>query len=302
MREEEVTFYSEGVPVQGLLRVPDETPEPVPGIVQGPGFLGLKDSSSYKKYHEKFTAAGYGVLVFDYRGFGDSDGEELLLPERQVEDIRNGLTYLETRSEIDEHRLGLYGSGGTGGGNAVLVAGRDDRVKCMVANNAVSNGGEWLRSTRREYEWLELLDAIAEDRQQRVQTGEDTMVPARGEDGLQIPTPERKQSTYKSDVDSDVPQELPLRCAEAIVEYAPEDVVDRITGSSLFICVEGDDTTPESQTIDLYERAPEPKKLLVLTGTSHYQAYEKYFEDVWPQVVDWYDQHLVHEDIRLKEE
>src|ERR1043166_4973868 len=151
MKNEQVSFYSEGAKVKGILRLPDERSEcePArakpsrdepgsgrrPAIVQGPGWLGLMDSKLYERYHRSFTEAGYAVLVFDYRGFGDSEGERgLILPMWQAEDIRNGVTYMQTRSEIDPNRIGLFGSGGTGGALPIYVAAVDHRVKCVVSN------------------------------------------------------------------------------------------------------------------------------------------------------------------------
>ena len=58
MREETVNFYSEGAKLQGLLRLPDEGAGPWPGIVQGPGWLGLHDAKLYERYDRSFTAAG----------------------------------------------------------------------------------------------------------------------------------------------------------------------------------------------------------------------------------------------------
>lgn len=303
MRSEKVSYYSEGEKISGIIRFPDEeVNEQRPAIVQGPGFLGFKDSNLYKQYHERITGRGIICLVIDYRGFGESEGKEILLPERQIEDIRNGISYLETRDDVDNDRIGLFGSGGTGGGNAILAGGRDDRVNCVVANNAVANGAEWVRGMRREYEWLELLEDIQQDREHRVLTGESKGIPPRGEDGLQIPTPERLETKVKSDVDSMVPDELPLKSAEAIIEYEPEAVVDQIDGGLMLICVENDDTTPEHQSIRLYDKAIKPKKLLVQTGTSHYSAYDEYFEQVAPQVADWFEEHLIHEGLQVYEE
>ena len=302
MIEENVTFYSEGEKIAGILRLPDKMDGPAPGIVQGPGFLGLKGGKLYKQYHDLLIDAGFVVLVFDYRGFGDSEGDSVLYPERQIADIRNAVSYIETRDEVDNNRIGLFGSGGTGGGNAVVAAARDKRVQCMVANNAVADGAEWVRGMRREYEWLGLLDALEEDRKQRALTGKSKMIPSRGLEGLQIPTPERMTTSVKSDVDTKIPQELPLSCAEAIIEYCPEDVVGQIEGGGLFICVENDDTTPERQTIRLYEKASSPKKIIIQRGTSHYAAYGKYIESVGPQIVEWFEEHLKYEGLKIIEE
>ena len=42
---------------------------------------------------------------------------------------------------------------------------------------------------------------------------------------LMVATPERQQTAVKKDVDSRIPERVPLRCAEAIMEFTPEDYV-----------------------------------------------------------------------------
>jgi predicted alpha/beta hydrolase len=131
MRTEKVSFYSEGIKLAGVLYLPDsDKGKPFAGIVQGPGFLGLKDAKHYIMMFEKLCAAGYACLCFDYRGWGDSEGNDRgwVMPKWQAEDIRNAITFMQTRAEIDPDRIATYGSGGTGGGNAVYVAALDSRV------------------------------------------------------------------------------------------------------------------------------------------------------------------------------
>ena len=301
MREEIVHFYSEGAKLQGLLRLPDDGDGPFPGLVQGPGWLGLHDGKLYARYHQSFTDAGYAVLVFDYRGFGNSEGEKgLILPLFQADDIRNGVTYLQTRSEIDPNRIGLFGSGGTGGAVPIYVAAVDRRVKCVVSNYAFASGREWLQSMRREYEWLELLKRLDADRKKRVVEGRGEMVSPREE--LMIVTPERRQTNVKKDVDDRIPETVPLRCAEAIMEFTPEDYVAAISPRAImFISTEGDAVTPEDQTFRLFEKAGQPKKLILQKETSHYAAYDQYFDEVTPQIIDWYDRHLKYEKVETWE-
>lgn len=303
MRTEVVCFYSGGSKVQATLRLPDETRQGrLPGIVQGPGWLGLRDAKLYERYHCSFTAAGYAVLVFDYRGFGDSEGEPgLILPAREAEDIRNAITYMETRDEVDPNRIGLFGSGGTGGANPIYVAAVDQRVKCVVSNYAFASGREWLRSMRREYEWLEFLKRVREDRRRRVLEGQGELVNPREE--LMVATPERKQTTVKKDVDSRIPDRVPLYCAEALMEFSPEDYVARIAPRAiLFISTENDAVTPEDQTFRLYNKAGQPKKLILQKETSHYKAYGDYFDQVTPQIIDWYDRYLKYERVQVWEQ
>jgi dipeptidyl aminopeptidase/acylaminoacyl peptidase len=300
---EVVGFHSQGSAVAATLLLPDDAAQtnPVPGIVQGPGWLGLRDAKLYRPYHEALLAAGMAVLVFDYRGFGDSDGDASYLdPMDQVADWRNAVTFLAARPEVDGTRIGAFGSGGTGGGNAVMAAGLDERIKATVSQVPIADGRDWLHRMRREHEWLDLLERLETDRIERVRTGQGQMVAPR--DGIMIPTPERKTTTIKSDVDSRIPSQVELASAEAIFAYRPIDVVDRIAPRALMIiCVEHDATTPEDHAVALYERAGSPKRLVVQTGTTHYAAYEQYRDVVNPLIVDWFQTHLVGGEVHVHE-
>src|SRR5438094_779204 len=75
VKTETVEFYSEGARLRGFLHRPDAAADRLPFIVQGPGWLGLADAKLYAPYHEAFTDAGFAVLIFDYRGFGESEGD-----------------------------------------------------------------------------------------------------------------------------------------------------------------------------------------------------------------------------------
>jgi fermentation-respiration switch protein FrsA (DUF1100 family) len=302
MKQEAIYFYSEGSKLQGLLRLPEEGTGPWPGIVQGPGWLGLHDAKLYERYHGSFTQAGYAVLVFDYRGFGVSEGERgLILPMWQAEDIRNAITYLQTRTEVDPNRIGLFGSGATGGALPIYVAAVDKRVKCVVSNYGFASGKDWLRSMRREYEWIGLQQRLDSDRKKRVLEGKGEMVSPR--EDLMVVTPERVQTAVKKDVDSRIPERVPLRCAEAIMEFTPEDYVAAISPRAvLFISAEGDAVTPEDQTFRLYEKAGKPKKLILQKETSHYKAYDQYFDQVTPQIIDWYNRYLRYEPVESMEQ
>lgn len=303
MAAHEVHFYSRGACLSGTLKLPEgaSADAPVAAVVQGPGWLGLRDARLYHPYHEGLLAAGIAVLVFDYRGFGDSEGDATYLdPMGQVEDWRNAVSWLEQRSEIDARRIGAFGSGGTGGGNAVMVAGLDERIRATVSQVPIADGRDWLRRMRREHEWLEFLERLRADRVQRTVSGRSELVPPR--DGIMVPTPERRTTTVKSDVDARIPELVELASAEAIFAYRPIDVVDRIAPRALMlICVEHDATTPEDHAFALYERAGAPKRLVVQTGTTHYAAYAQYRDVVNPLIVEWFQRHLVSGEVQVRE-
>lgn len=301
MPTEEVTFHSHGTPIAGTLKSPERGVRPFPIVVQGPGWLGLRGAKLYHPYHEALLGAGFAVLVFDYRGFGDSGGSaEYLDPMEQVADYRAAVTYVSARDDLDAARVGIFGSGGTGGGNAIYAAATDVRVKAVVSQVPVADGRDWLHRMRREHEWLEFLRAVAADVERWTVSGEGEMVPPR--DGIMVPTPERKQTTIKKDVDDRVPSLVRLASAEAIMRYRPIDVAADISPrATMIICVEGDATTPEDHAYALYERAGGPKRLVVQTGTTHYAAYERYRDVVNPMIVEWFERHLVDGDVNVHE-
>lgn len=296
MRSEPVSFYSEGARISGIWRTPENAGGPYRTIVQGPGWLGLKDAKLYVRYHEALTDAGFAVLIFDYRGFGDSEGDRTVLsPSGQLDDLVNAVTYLTTRDDVLSDAIGAFGTGGTGGGNAVLLAGTDRRVRAAVSQVPVADGRDWLHRMRQEHEWLAFLGALDEDRRLRATTGTGRLVHPR--EDIMVPTPERKTTTVKSDVDGRIPTQVSLASAEQILAYRPIDAARSLTTPLLVIGVEGDATTPTDHAENLYEAAQGPKELIMQRHTTHYAAYDQYWVEVTPRIVAWFDRYVRPADI-----
>lgn len=299
MRTEQVHFFSAGHRVSALWRTPDRDAGPLRAVVQGPGWLGLKDAKLYERYHHAFTDAGFGVLVIDYRGFGDSEGpRDVLSPSAQLSDLVNAVTYLTTRDDVRGDAIGAFGTGGTGGGNAVLLAGCDRRVRAVVSQVPVADGSDWLHRMRSEHEWLALLAAIDEDRRQRVLTGSGRLVTARGD--IMVPTPERNATKVKADVDGRVPSKVTLASAEEILAYRPIDAANQLRTPLMVVAVEGDATTPTDHATALFEAALGPKALILQRHTTHYAAYDRYWEQVTPRMVAWLDEYVRPADVVVR--
>lgn len=290
MRTEVVEFYSEGSRIAGLWRTPDEGSGPFRAIVQGPGWLGLKDSKLYVRYHEALTEAGFAVLIFDYRGFGGSEGEKTISPAAQLTDLRNAVTYITTREDADADAIGVFGTGGTGGGNAVLLAAADDRIRAAATQVPCADGRDWLHRMRSEDEWLEYLRGLDADRRDRVRVGKGRLVHPREE--IMVPTKERRATGVKADVDDRIPSAIPLSAAEEILAYRPIDAASTLRTPLLVIGVENDATTPTDHAVSIYEAAKGPKELIMQRHTSHYAAYDRYWQVVTPRLVAFLDRHV----------
>jgi hypothetical protein len=301
LRTETVNFYSGGARLEGLWRVPESgaTGGPLPVVVQGPGWLGLKDSRLYVRYHEALAEAGFAVLVFDYRGCGGSEGDRTVLsPAAQLDDLVAAVSYISGREDVDPDRIGAFGTGGTGGGNAVLLARRDKRVRAAVSQVPVADGEDWLHRMRSEEEWLRFLQDLEADRRLRAATGRGRLVDPRIE--IMVATAERAASGAKADVDSKAPQRVSLETADEILDYRPVDAAHGLTTPLLVIGVEGDAVTPTDHAIRLYDVAAGPRQLIIQRKTTHYAAYDRYWSSVTPEIVGWFQRHLVSRDLIVR--
>ena len=87
-------------------------------------------------YHAGFLAQhGYGVLLFDLRGHGDSAGKLWLYGWQGHLDVLGALAYLQNRSDVAPNRIGAVGL--SAGGEAVLhAAAVNDQIKAVVSDGA----------------------------------------------------------------------------------------------------------------------------------------------------------------------
>lgn len=292
----EVSFYSDGLKLAGLLYEPDGLGpgERRPTVVCCHGYTGMKDVYLLP-VPERLAAYGYVALAFDHRGFGKSEGTRArLIPWEQSEDIRNALTFLGTVPCVDPGRLGLYGTS-FGGANVVMVAGTDERVRCTACVVGIGDGERWLKSLRGQWEWLQFLDRLGEDRVQRVLTGKSERVDV---NDLMPGDPYSRQVLREKIKAAQVyDQGYPLENADATIRYKPESVVHRISPRPiLFIHSERDGLVPADESRSLYAKAGAPKKLVILPGAGHYDVYQfvnpEVFEMVMRETVIWFDTYL----------
>jgi hypothetical protein len=78
---------------------------------------------------------GYGVLLFDRRGEGESEGDPNLLGWQGTRDIEAAVAYLKTRPEVDDDRIGGLGLS-VGGEMMLQEAAETDGLKAVVSEGA----------------------------------------------------------------------------------------------------------------------------------------------------------------------
>jgi len=172
----------------------------------------------------------------------------------QVDDVKTGLTYLETRMEVNRDLIGIVGHS-AGGALAILTAAQDLRVKAVAVWGAVGNYERFLKFllsphgnfmmrldnwlTRKEYRGKNIMDQMK----------------------------------------SFLSQNLP-----------PIDCVGEISPRPLLIVHEKNDMFVSAQhAYDLYERAGDPRKLVIVEGRMHSVT-----DRMIRLTIDWFNSILTH--------
>jgi len=97
------------------------------------GFAGNRTQLLFEA--RVLARAGYGVLLFDLRAHGESEGDRVTWGDRERHDVTAALDFVSARADVDPARLGLFGFS-MGGTTSLLVASSDARVKAVVAAGA----------------------------------------------------------------------------------------------------------------------------------------------------------------------
>ena len=142
-----VHFDSHGVPCEAWLYTPDRE-ERGPAIVMAHGLGGVK-AMRLDAYAERFAAAGYACLVFDYRSFGGSGGEprQVLTVRRQLEDWRAAIAFARALPAVDPGRIVLWGTS-FAGGHVLALAAADHRIAAVIAQCPFTDGLASARAAR----------------------------------------------------------------------------------------------------------------------------------------------------------
>jgi pimeloyl-ACP methyl ester carboxylesterase len=128
----EYQFQSNGTNCAGTLMLPDAR-ELRPIIIMGHGFANIR-TARLPAFAERFVEAGYAAFLFDYRTFGDSEGEprHWVHPWRQIEDWEAAIRYAKSRPDVDASRIILWGTSFSGG-HVLQIAARDPELTAVIA-------------------------------------------------------------------------------------------------------------------------------------------------------------------------
>ena len=98
-------------------------------VISFPGRRGPQKPAKLLARH------GYGVLLFDRRGEGESEGDPNLLGWEGTRDIEGAIAFLKARLEVDDERIGGLGLS-VGGEMMLQEAAENDELKAVVSEGA----------------------------------------------------------------------------------------------------------------------------------------------------------------------
>lgn len=270
---------------------------PYPTIVMAHGFSAVKEMY-LDTYAEAFADAGLASIVYDNRGFGESDGEprQEIDPWLQVRDYSDAITFARTLEQTDRARIGVWGSSYSGG-HVLVVAAIDRRVRCVVSQVPLISGWQNFRRLVRA-DHLALVQAgLHADRDNRAAGGAPGVLAVVAEDPTApsaLPTAD-SYTWFTQTAASRAPNwrnEVTLRTIEYGFGYEPGAYIGLISPTPLLMIVASEDHLAVSDlAIAAYERACEPKRLVLVPG-GHFEAYVEKFDATARPACEWFRTHL----------
>lgn len=128
---------SDNVTLRGWFVTPSSFQGKLPCLVMAHGWTALKEMD-LNTFAEYFTSKlSISCLVYDNRGFGDSDQKEgeprhEIIPQLQQSDYSDAITYASSLPEVNPDRIGIWGSSYSGG-HVLYVGAVDRRVKAVLS-------------------------------------------------------------------------------------------------------------------------------------------------------------------------
>jgi len=292
-----ISFTSKGSRCSGWLYVPDdqEAGQKAPAIVMAHGLSAVKEQG-LPDFAERFVAAGFVTLVFDYRYFGDSEGEprSQIFPLEMVEDYRNAITWVSDQPEVDPHRIGIWGTSYSGG--LVLYVGTfDRRVKAVVAQVPSTLNPESRRAMNPE-KWHSVGEFLSRDRIERYKTGvvKYMKIVAPGGEPCLLPG-KLAYDGYMAlkEIGPNWRNQVTLESLEKMREFDPVSLIHLMAPTALLLIpAENDDLIPLEAVKATYEKARKPKAISVLP-ISHFEIYrEPWLSKAAGAAVNWFKKYL----------
>lgn len=270
MHSESVSIQSDGLKLDGSYYWEEGTLKAnSPVVIVCSGFTGLKHIHP-ERFARYLTRQGFLCFGFDYRGFGDSEGERgKVILEEQVRDIANVVASVRAHAKNKGRPLVLAGWGMAGG--LVLDTYRlvEDMVDALISMNGFFDAVRVQKALRTELGWKEFRQFMNMERQ-RIALGGDT----HKLDPFDIYPLDPISRGYVDDVlfkTSGYGVMSDLDFADSLISFCPEAHINERFANTPLLIAHGaeNDLHPVSEARSLYATYPGPKELYLLPEGGH---------------------------------
>jgi pimeloyl-ACP methyl ester carboxylesterase len=259
-----------------------------PCVVMAHGFGATRDCG-LAGFAEEFAAAGLDALVFDYRGFGASDGSPRQVADLagQLDDYRAALARARELAGVDTGRIVLWGVSMSGGHVFNLAAAEPSIAAAIALTPATDGRAALLSAVRREGLGPALRVTVAglRDLVAARRGGEPVLVPLAAPPGeVGALTAPGAYEAYTAITGPSWRNEVSARALVTLPTYRPIRSAHRIKCSILVQVADVDQSAPPAAATAAAGRAPHAQ-------VHHYPC--DHF-DVYPGQ-QWYRQVIEHQ-------
>lgn len=283
----DIQFDSNGVKCSAYLYRP-ATQSATPIIVMAHGLGGTR-RMRLTAFAERFVAEGYACLVFDYRYFGDSEGQprQLLDIKSQLEDWKAAIAYGRSLPNINKSKIILWGSSFSGG-HVLATAAQDDNI-CAVLSQCPFTDGLASSLAMNPITSAKLSVLAIRDRIGAALGKKPLMVKLAGKDNetALMTAPDAYPGILSLTEDEpNYKNYVAARFALDIIRYYPGRKTAKIKAPVLFSICETDTVAPAKMTMRHAKRTP--KKVINTYTYGHFDIYTgQAFEHVVKDQIDF---------------
>ncbi|BBG31396.1 alpha/beta hydrolase [Zymobacter palmae] len=258
-----------------------------PAIVIGHPMGAVKEQSS-TLYATKLAEQGFVTLAIDLSFWGESEGQprNAVLPDMYAEDFSAAVDYLGTRNFVDRNHIGALGI--CGSGSFVISAAKIDPRMKAIATVSMYDMGAANRNGLRHGQTLEQRkQAIAAAAEQRYVefTGGKTAYTGGTVHELTADTPAIQREFYDfyrtprgeftPKGSSPALTTHPTLTSNAkFMNFYPFNDIETISPRPMLF-ITGAEAHSREFSEDAYQRAGEPKELVVVPGAGHVDLYDR---------------------------
>ncbi|HWI74844.1 MAG TPA: alpha/beta fold hydrolase, partial [Baekduia sp.] len=223
------------------------------GCVIMSGGLAVTKEPGTDRFAQRFHEAGFSVLAFDYRRFGESDGRprQIVRFTEQRADWQAAIEFARTLPEVDPRKLAIWGFS-LSSGHVFPVAARNPQLAAAIAHSPLVDGPAAIPNAMRHQKPLASLRFSARAIVDTVggRLGRDALlVPLAGEPGTitSLTTPDATKGADALNPGNQYPewqQAVAASSAARVAFYRPGRHAARVQVPLLVVAYEDDGVAP----------------------------------------------------------